>query len=515
MEGVFPLDPLDEGQVRPFGGVGDIGVFLVLVEDELPDVVEGKPEAGVEPPRLFQPPFDQFGVHELPDERRRQQADPGGDDLLFHLPADRLGGLLVDPRLADQGLDDAPAVPAGDLLAGGPDKERDIGGFRIGRHHRIQMLVLDAPSTAAEDALRRPGEELVVVVVQGKDPEMDDPGRDEAVDLPEGFGRGGPRRGIEDVDPLFRLRHGIDRPRVLRRQIDAEGHVLQRAGQAGADLFLIVAARGEAGPPLDLVDGDLRRKGHLPLDLPVVELFPFPPEFLFPRIRAVAPRPDLGEETPLVAVQIRIQSLGGIRGQDQVHRLPEDLLEVEVERPGRPVEIDVGIEVQPRIQKAAEGRDARLVEREAVLREEGVEAQPRDVDDVEGKAGHEGVALDIIEVVHGIDAGEELPEELEPPGHRFVALVRHLDQEGHRRRVERLARGKGSRGAPPDPGDHPPQLPDDDQPAQILMGEPVLVQEMVVEEVAVGAVADVVEETRHPEQLLHAVRGGDVRDRPP
>ena len=148
VEGVFPLDPLDEGQAGPLGGVRNIRIFLVLMADELPDVVKGETEAGVEPSRLLQPPFDQFGIHELPDERCRKQADSGGDNLFFDLPADRLGGRLVDHSLADQRLDDPLAVPAGDLLTGGADEKRDVGGFRIGRHRRVHMFVFEAPSTA-------------------------------------------------------------------------------------------------------------------------------------------------------------------------------------------------------------------------------------------------------------------------------------------------------------------------------------------------------------------------------
>ena len=43
------------------------------------------------------------------------------------------------------------------------------------------------------------------------------------------------------------------------------------------------------------------------------------------------------------------------------------------------------------------------------------------------------------------------------------------------------------------------------------MGEFVPAKEMVVEEVAVGAVPHVVKQTRHPEQFLDAVRGRGVR----
>jgi len=54
---VFPFDPLGQDQIRPFRPVRDVGVFLVAMEDELIDVIEGKAEAGVHPPGLLQPPF--------------------------------------------------------------------------------------------------------------------------------------------------------------------------------------------------------------------------------------------------------------------------------------------------------------------------------------------------------------------------------------------------------------------------------------------------------------------------
>ena len=163
------------------------------------------------------------------------------------------------------------------------------------------------------------------------------------------------------------------------------------------------------------------------------------------------------------------------------------------------------------MRKRVEGRNPGLVEREPALREEGVEAQPRDVHDVERKAGHEGVPLDVIEVVHGIDAREELAQQLEPAGPPALMGSRHPDQEGHLGGIEGFARGKGSRRAPSDPRNQAPQLPDDDRLTQILMGEPILAEEMVVEEMAVRSVPHVMEQARHPEQFLHAVRGRDIR----
>jgi len=106
------------------------------------------------------------------------------------------------------------------------------------------------------------------------------------------------------------------------------------------------------------------------------------------------------------------------------------------------MEIDVPVEVQPRVEKPAEGGDARLVEREALRGEEGVEAQARDIHHVQGKAGHVGVALDVIEVVHGIDSGEKLPQQLQPPRLPAVVAPGHLDEIGDVAGVDALAPGE-------------------------------------------------------------------------
>ena len=43
-----------------------------------------------------------------------------------------------------------------------------------------------------------------------------------------------------------------------------------------SDFVLVVLRPREADAPGQLVDGEFRDKGHLPLDLAIVELFPFP-----------------------------------------------------------------------------------------------------------------------------------------------------------------------------------------------------------------------------------------------
>ncbi len=151
-QSVFLLDPLRQGQVGGLGTVGDIGVFLVGVNDQLVHVVPGHAQAGMAAPRFFQPPLDQLGVDQFPDQRGRDHLDPGGADHLLHLAADGLRRAFVHQRLPHQGLHDAPAVPGNQVFIGGADKQSQIRGFGgIGRltgefndsAHSVSSLGLD------------------------------------------------------------------------------------------------------------------------------------------------------------------------------------------------------------------------------------------------------------------------------------------------------------------------------------------------------------------------------------
>ena len=348
------------------------------------------------------------------------------------------------------------------------------------------------------------------MMVQREDPEMHDTGRDETVDVLKRLRRCPAGGRIEDIDPLFRFGHGVDRAGVLRGQVHAQGNLPQAVRQVLADPPLVITGRGKMGPLLKLVDGDLRRVGHFPLDLAPMQLLPLPPQPSFPRIRVPAPAADFMEKAPLVAGEVIIEPSDGVPGKQDVQRDPKDLLQVKIEGPGGPMEVDVGIEVQPGVQEAAERRNPRLVEREAVLREEAVKPEPRDVHQVQRKSGHVGVPLDVVQVVHRVDAGEELPQELKPPGPGFSAFSGHPDQVGDLAGIEAFPFRERPRGAAPNAADDPAQLPVDDLLAQDLVGQPVLIEKMVVEEMAVGPVPHVVKQSGQTEQLLHAMRRGGV-----
>src|SRR4029453_15705997 len=67
-------------------------------------------------------------------------------------------------------------------------------------------------------------------------------------------------------------------------------------------------------------------------------------------------------------------------------------------------------------------------------------------------------------------------------------------------------------GAAPEAADQLAQLLLDDLLAHDLVREVPVGEEVVVEEVPEGAMADVVEQARHPEQLLEERRRGGVRE---
>ena len=129
VQGVLLLDPLGEDEVGGLGTVGQVSVFLVLVEDELADIVEREAEARVHAPGLLEAAFHQLRVDEFADQGGRQVREARGHDLPLHVEADRLGRVGVDVGLQHEGVDDALAVPVGDFLVGGPDEERDVGRF--------------------------------------------------------------------------------------------------------------------------------------------------------------------------------------------------------------------------------------------------------------------------------------------------------------------------------------------------------------------------------------------------
>ncbi len=251
--------------------------------------------------------------------------------------------------------------------------------------------------------------------------------------------------------------------------------------------------------------------GHAPLEVAVEHLAPLAAEGPAVRVVRVVPVGDLLQQGPLGHVEVGLELLVQVEGKDQLHGLPEDLLQVEVDAPRGAVIVDVGVEVEPGVQEHDERLDPAAIEGEALLAEEGVVHDPLDVDRPHRDPAHVGVAQHVVHVVGGVDAGEQRLQVREPArvlgGGHGVALAHQVADP---LRVDALPVLEGPARAAPQAADEVAQLLPNDPLADFLVGEVEVGEEVVVEEVAEGPVAHVVEQPRHPHQLLEERRGGRV-----
>jgi hypothetical protein len=98
------------------------------------------------------------------------------------------------------------------------------------------------------------------------------------------------------------------------------------------------------------------------------------------RVVGVVPVGDLLQQRPLRHVEVGLELLVQVEREDQPHGLPEDLLQVQVDAAGGAVVVDVGVEVEPRVQEHDERLDPAPVQRQPLLAEEGVVHDALDVD---------------------------------------------------------------------------------------------------------------------------------------
>src|SRR5262245_24164208 len=357
-------------------------------------------------------------------------------------------------------------------------------------------------------ALQRGGELGVVLVGHRKDPALRDLARQVLEQLRQRLLRYPFGERIVDVDlPVAHLQR-IQRARVLLRHVDAEVEVAKRGGQERLDPAYDLVGIEKALPlaHLELIQDLFAR--HPPLQLAIEDVPPLGAEALLVlcaliAVGRVVPPPDLFEQRPLGEVQIGMQRLTQVESERDLHRLVEDLLEMQVDPARRPVVVDVGVHVEARVQEHDERLKPAAVEREALLREERVIDDALDVDRAHRDSAHVGVAQHVIHVVGGEDAREQRLEELEPlrvMRQRLGIGLAHqvADPLGIDRLVgvERAARAAAQR------SQDVAELLADDALADQLMGQAVVDEEVVVEEVTEGAVTDVVQQTGHAQELF-------------
>jgi hypothetical protein len=195
-------------------------------------------------------------------------------------------------------------------------------------------------------------------------------------------------------------------------------------------------------------------------------------------------------------------------GTKDLHRLFEDLLELKIDGAGGAVIIDIGIKIEAGIEKHGQGIESSFVEDQSFLVEGGVMEEPPPIHRTNGNAGHIGIAQDIIDIIEGENAPEELLEQKEPLRMFSILFPRWpLDEECHVFWIDGFPFLQGTVGAPTDPLQDERNFFPDDVLADLLMVRFESRKILLVEKMAEGSVADIMEEASEPEKFFD-IEGG-------
>jgi hypothetical protein len=204
---------------------------------------------------------------------------------------------------------------------------------------------------------------------------------------------------------------------------------------------------------------------------------------------------------------------GRIGGKEPLHGVAEDIAQMDVDRPGGPVIVDIGVEIHARVQKHVEGGEPGLMDGKALVGDDGVVDQPGEIDRSDGDAAHIGVAQDIVQIVGRVAARNDRLENIDPARDAGVVLAFLFQHHmGDVIRIQFFAPVEGARRAAADFFDEWSQMLAHDDLSQLLVGEAEAVQIVVIEEMAERAVPDVMHECRNPQEFLHERGGGKIGD---
>src|SRR5262249_41448164 len=158
------------------------------------------------------------------------------------------------------------------------------------------------------------------------------------------------------------------------------------------------------------------------------------------------------------------------------------------------------------VEEHLQGRKSRLMDRKSLVRDDRVVNEPGKINRADRHAAHIGISQDIVEVIRGIAARDHRLEHVEPS--RDTGVVFALFLEYHMRDlvgVEFLAFREGAGRAAPDLPDNRTKMISDDDLSEFLVAGMERVQIIVVEEMAKGAVSNVVYERCDAEEFFNIV----------
>jgi hypothetical protein len=190
-------------------------------------------------------------------------------------------------------------------------------------------------------------------------------------------------------------------------------------------------------------------------------------------------------------------------GTKDLHCLFEDLLELKIDGTGGTVIIDIGIKIEASIEKHGQGIETSFIENQSFLVEGGVMEEPPPIHRADGNTGHIGIAQDIINIVEGENAPEELLEQEKPLRMFSIPFPRgSLDEERHVLWIDGFPSLKGTVGAPPDSLQDRRNFIPDDVLADLLMVRFKSRKIVLVEKMAEGSVADIMEKASEAEEFF-------------
>jgi hypothetical protein len=190
-------------------------------------------------------------------------------------------------------------------------------------------------------------------------------------------------------------------------------------------------------------------------------------------------------------------------GTKDLHCLFENLLELEIDGTGGAVIIDIGIKIEAGIEKHGQGIETSFIEHQSFFVEGGVMEKSPPIHRPDGNTGHIGIAQDIINIIEGENAPEELLKQEEPfwmfP---IFSPQRPLDEERHVLWIDGFPLLQGTMRAPSDSLQEGRNFLPDDVLADFLMIRFESRKILFVEKMAKASVADVMEEASESEEFF-------------
>src|SRR4030042_968135 len=103
-------------------------------------------------------------------------------------------------------------------------------------------------------------------------------------------------------------------------------------------------------PELHLPQRQLLLKGAAPPELSRENLLPFFSQSPFANRQRPPPLQNLLHKKPVREAEIALELFERIEGTEDLHRLPENFLELEIDRTGGPVVIDIRVKIETGIE---------------------------------------------------------------------------------------------------------------------------------------------------------------------